>query len=509
MSRLLFFLLFFSSCSLSQNENKPNIILFFYDDLGYGELGAYGQKIIQTKNIDNLSNNGLKFTNFYSGSPVCAPSRSILLTGLHGGHTKIRGNHEYGSRGDVWDYYKMSDDPNLEGQYPIGNGELIFPKLLKDVGYSNAMVGKWGLGPPNSNSIPTEMGFDYFYGYNCQRMAHNLYPPHLWENDKRDILDNKVISPKLKLQPSQDPYEDENYEVFNQNDYAPDEMHIKAQEFIENNKDNPFFLYYASPIPHAPLQAPQYLIDKYRKIIGDEEPYLGNVGYFPTRYPRATYAAMIEYIDIQVGEIVKQLKRLKIYDNTIIMITSDNGPTYAGGVDFDYFNSTGIFQNDSKRMKGYTYEGGVRVPMIVSWPERIKNGGVIDDISISYDIFPTICEAAGVDDDYDIDGISLLDIMTDESQSLDREYVYWEFPSYGGQQAARMGDYKAILKDIKKGNKKIELYNLSIDLKEQNDISSEYTEIVSRFEGIFKKEHVKSDIDRFHLGYIDLDEDEK
>ena len=509
MSRLLFFLLFFSSCSLSQNENKPNIILFFYDDLGYGELGAYGQKIIQTKNIDNLSNNGLKFTNFYSGSPVCAPSRSILLTGLHGGHTKIRGNHEYGSRGDVWDYYKMSDDPNLEGQYPIGNGELIFPKLLKDVGYSNAMVGKWGLGPPNSNSIPTEMGFDYFYGYNCQRMAHNLYPPHLWENDKRDILDNKVISPKLKLQPGQDPYEDENYEVFNQNDYAPDEMHIKAQEFIENNKDNPFFLYYASPIPHAPLQAPQYLIDKYRKIIGDEEPYLGNVGYFPTRYPRATYAAMIEYIDIQVGEIVKQLKRLKIYDNTIIMITSDNGPTYAGGVDFDYFNSTGIFQNDSKRMKGYTYEGGVRVPMIVPWPERIKNGGVIDDKSISYDIFPTICEAAGVDDDYDIDGISLLDIMTDESQSLDREYVYWEFPSYGGQQAARMGDYKAILKDIKKGNKKIELYNLSIDLKEQNDISSEYTEIVSRFEGIFKKEHVKSDIDRFHLGYIDLDEDEK
>ena len=509
MSRLLFFLLFFSSCSLSQNEDKPNIILFFYDDLGYGELGAYGQNIIQTENIDALSNNGLKFTNFYSGSPVCAPSRSIILTGLHGGHTKIRGNHEYGSRGDVWDYYKMSDDPNLEGQYPIGKETLIFPKLLKGTGYSNAMVGKWGLGPPNSESIPTKMGFDYFYGYNCQRMAHNLYPPHLWENEDRDMLNNEVISPKLKLEPGQDPYDDKNYEVFNQNDYAPDKMHLKAQEFIEDNKDNPFFLYYASPIPHAPLQAPQYLIDKYRKIIGDEEPYLGNVGYFPTRYPRATYAAMIEYIDIQVGEIVEQLKRLKIYDNTIIMITSDNGPTYAGGVDFDYFNSTGIFQNDPKRMKGYTYEGGVRVPMIVSWPEKIKRGRVIDDISISYDIFPTICEAAGVEDIYDIDGISLLDIMTYESQSLDREYVYWEFPSYGGQQAARMGDYKAILKDIKKGNNKIELYNLSVDLKEQNDISSEYTEIVSRFEGIFKKEHVKSDIDRFHLGYIDLDEDEK
>ena len=188
MSRLLVLLLLLSSCSLSHNNEKPNIILFFYDDLGYGELGAYGQKIIETKNIDDLAKNGLRFTNFYSGSPVCAPSRSILLTGLHGGHTKIRGNHEYGSRGDVWDYAKMSEDPNLEGQYPIGESEIIFPKLLKRVGYSNGMVGKWGLGPPNSNSIPTKMGFDYFYGYNCQRMAHNLYPPHLWENESRDML---------------------------------------------------------------------------------------------------------------------------------------------------------------------------------------------------------------------------------------------------------------------------------------------------------------------------------
>ena len=273
-SSIFFLCLLLTSCINHQNE-KPNIILFFYDDLGYGELGAYGQKIIQTKNIDNLASNGLKFTNFYSGSPVCAPSRSILLTGLHAGHTKIRGNHEYGSRGDVWDYHKMSEDPNLEGQYPIGKEELIFPKLLKGAGYTNAMVGKWGLGPPNSTSIPTEMGFSYFYGYNCQRMAHNLYPPHLWENEDRDMLDNEVISPKLKLQPGQDPYKEENYNVFNQNDYAPDMMHSKAQKFIENNKDNPFFLYYASPIPHAPLQAPQYLIDKYRNIIGDEEPYLG------------------------------------------------------------------------------------------------------------------------------------------------------------------------------------------------------------------------------------------
>ena len=503
MSRLLVLLLLFSSCSLSHNNEKPNIILFFYDDLGYGELGAYGQKIIETKNIDDLAKNGLRFTNFYSGSPVCAPSRSILLTGLHGGHTKIRGNHEYGSRGDVWDYAKMSEDPNLEGQYPIGESEIIFPKLLKRVGYSNGMVGKWGLGPPNSNSIPTKMGFDYFYGYNCQRMAHNLYPPHLWENESRDMLDNKVISPRLKLKPGQDPQDENNYEVFNQNDYAPDKMHIKAKEFIEKNHDNPFFLYYASPIPHAPLQAPKYLIDKYRKIIGDEEPYLGNVGYFPTRYPRATYAAMIEYIDIQVGEIIAQLKRLDIYDNTVILLTSDNGPTYAGGVDFEYFNSTGIFQNKPDRMKGYTYEGGVRVPFVVSWPKKIRSGRVVDDVSISYDLFATISELSGVDDSYSTDGISLVDIFTDENISLDREYIYWEFPSYGGQQAARMGDFKALRTDIKKGNNKIELYNLSEDIREEIDISSENPDIIKKFNDIFSREHVKSDIKRFHMGYID------
>ena len=349
------------------------------------------------------------------------------------------------------------------------------------------------------------MGFDYFYGYNCQRMAHNLYPPHLWENEDRDMLDNDVISPRLKLQPDQDPYDEENYFVFNQKDYAPDMMHVKAQEFIENNKDNPFFLYYASPIPHAPLQAPQYLIDKYRNIIGDEEPYLGDKGYFPTRFPRATYAAMIEYIDIQVGEIIEQLKRLNIYDNTIILITSDNGPTYAGGVDFEYFNSTGIFQNDPKRMKGYTYEGGVRVPFIVSWPEKIKSSRIVNDISISYDIFPTLSEISGANDifSYNTDGISLLDIITDDSKFLEREYIYWEFPSYGGQQAARMGDYKAVLMDIKKGNKKIELYDLSNDLKEENDISDQFPEIIKKFENIFKYEHTKSEIKRFELGYID------
>tara|TARA_B100000579_G_scaffold117122_1_gene93970 strand:+ start:6257 stop:7783 length:1527 start_codon:yes stop_codon:yes gene_type:complete len=497
------FILFFS-CNNNVSK-KPNIIVFFFDDLGYGELGAYGQKIIQTKNIDKLSNSGVKFTNFYSGSPVCAPSRSIFLTGLHSGNTPIRGNHEYGSRGDVWDYHKMSQNPNLEGQYPIGENTLIFPMLLKNSGYKTAMVGKWGLGPPNSKSIPTNMGFDYFYGYNCQRMAHNLYPPHLWENSEKDTLNNKVISPKLKLPIDSDPYDELNYNIFNQNDYAPEIMHKKAINFLNQNKENPFFLFYASPLPHAPLQAPKYLIDKYKKIIGKEDPYIGNKGYFPTRYPRATYAAMIEYIDLQVGEIIEELKSLDIYDNTIIIISSDNGPTYAGGVDYEYFNSTGIFQNKKDRMKGYIYEGGIRVPMILSWPEKIKKGKVINEIFASYDLFPTICDLSNINFSEKIDGITMKPIILGLKNQNFHDYLYWEFPAYGGQQGIRFGKWKAIKKNIFKGNRNIELYDLNNDPKEIYDLSNQNLNILKKVDSLFKIEHSTSSIERFKLGYIDND----
>ena len=328
------------------------------------------------------------FTQFYSGSPVCAPSRSVLLTGMHSGHTYIRGNHEWGERGDVWSYEKMSEDSNLEGQYPIKKSTITLSKVLSEGGYKTGMVGKWGLGGPNSTSVPTTMGFDYFYGYNCQRIAHNLYPPHLWENENKVLLDNELVSPRTKLDEGADPYDDSSYDLFFQNEYAPDLMHQKALEFINENKNDPFFLYYASPLPHAPLQVPKPLIEKYKNLIGAEEPYLGDKGYFPHRNPKAAYAAMIEYIDIQVGEIIQKLKDEGIYENTIIMFTSDNGPTYAGGVDANYFNSTGIFQNDKSRMKGYTYEGGIRVPFIVSWPEKIKNSRV-ETVSYTHLTLPT------------------------------------------------------------------------------------------------------------------------
>ena len=465
VKRLFIFLVastFFFSCEMfipDFSKENPNVILFFVDDLGYGELGVYGQRIIQTRNIDALANNGVLFTQFYSGSPVCAPSRSVLLTGMHSGHTYIRGK--------------------------------------------TGMVGKWGLGAPNSTSVPTTMGFDYFYGYNCQRIAHNLYPPHLWENENKVLLDNELVSPRTKLDEGADPYDDSSYDLFFQNEYAPDLMHQKALEFINENKNDPFFLYYASPLPHAPLQVPKPLIEKYKNLIGAEEPYLGDKGYFPHRNPKAAYAAMIEYIDIQVGEIIQKLKDEGIYENTIIMFTSDNGPTYAGGVDANYFNSTGIFQNDKSRMKGYTYEGGIRVPFIVSWPEKIKNNRVENEISATYDLFPTICDMIKIPYPKTLDGISLKPTILNEGNQNHHEYLYWEFPAYNGQQAIRLGKWKAIRNNIFKGNKSIELYDLEKDLKETNDLADSNPTIIKKVEEIFLREHVKSEIDRFRLGYID------
>ena len=245
ISRLFFYsfliAILYSCDPFDYNKSRPNVILFFVDDLGYGELGTYGQRFIQTRNINHLAENGIKFTQFYSGSPVCAPSRSILLTGMHAGHTYIRGNHEYSERGDVWDYEKMFNNPNLEGQYPIDENAVTLGKVLSEAGYETGMIGKWGLGPPNSNSIPNNMGFDYFFGYNCQRMAHNLFPPHLWENKNKVLLDNALVPPSTKLAENSDPYDEKSYDLFYQKEYAPEVMHNKAINFISDNKDNPFF----------------------------------------------------------------------------------------------------------------------------------------------------------------------------------------------------------------------------------------------------------------------------
>ena len=290
--------------------------------------------------------------------------------------------------------------------------------------------------------------------------------------------------------------------LFFQNDYAPDLMHQKALEFINENKNDPFFLYYASPLPHAPLQVPKPLIEKYKNLIGAEEPYLGDNGYFPHRNPKAAYAAMIEYIDIQVGEIIQKLKDEGIYENTIIMFTSDNGPTYAGGVNANYFNSTGIFQNDKSRMKGYTYEGGIRVPFIVSWPEKIKNNRVENEISASYDLFPTICDMIKIPYPKTLDGISLKSTILNEGNQNHHEYLYWEIPEYGGQQALRIDNFKAIRKNIFKGNLNIQLFDLSTDIQETKNVAEQFPEIVKQAKEIMDKEHRPSVLPGFQFSVL-------
>ena len=316
------------ACNSGKKEAlPPNIIYFLADDLGYGEVGVYGQTKIKTPNIDALANNGMMFTQHYSGAPVCAPARYVFLTGKHAGHAFIRGNDEWNERGDVWDYKKASLDPSLEGQRPIPSNTVTLGAQLKKAGYKTSIVGKWGLGAPESDGIPNLQGFDYFYGYNCQRQAHNLYPAHLWENTKKVKLNNDLIAPNTKLDSLADPYNDQSYAKFNQREYAPEKIQQKALSFIEENADEPFFMYYASPLPHLPLQAPKEYVDRYRKILGEEEPYIGDDSYFPNRYPRATYAAMISYLDDQLGEIVALLKEKGIYENNIIIFTSNNDPT--------------------------------------------------------------------------------------------------------------------------------------------------------------------------------------
>lgn len=487
----------------SANQTKPNIIYILADDLGYGDLGCYGQDKIKTPHIDELARHGMKFTQHYSGSPVCAPARYIFLTGQHSGHAFIRGNHEWPERGDVWDYRKAVEDVRLEGQYPIPNSTVTLGETLQSAGYTTALVGKWGLGAPGTEGVPNKQGFDYFYGYNCQRQAHNLYPPFLWENDQRVWLDNEIISPQTKIPEGSDPYDPESYRDFIQTDYAPEKMLEAAIGFIDRHKSDPFFLYYASPIPHAPLQVPPAYYEKYIGDLGAEEPYLGDMGYFPHRYPRAAYAGMITYLDEQVGQLIDKLKAEGLYDNTLVIFTSDNGPTFNGGTQSPWFESGGPFPSERGRGKAYVYEGGIRVPFIASWPGVIEAGSKSEVISAFWDMMPTFNAIAEVKNPASIDGVNLLPVLMGTESDVDRDHLYWEFPAYGGQQAVRMGDWKAVRQNISKGNLEIELYNLKTDLAEQHDVAADHPDLVRKMAEIMQAEHATPIVDRFRMKALD------
>jgi arylsulfatase len=499
-----FLAVFSTSCSFQDKElsQLPNIILILADDLGYNELGCYDQQVIETPNIDALAENGIRFTQYYSGSPVCAPSRYTLLTGIHTGKSLIRAN--YGRPGvnsnyEVTAVYEkndilMSDNPALEGSYPIHSETRTFSKLLQTKGYKTSFIGKWGLGGPFSEGVPSRQGFDHYLAYLDQGQAHNYYPLYLWRNDEKVFLNNSFLPRRTLLSEDEDPYDIRSYERYSSNEYAPELMINEALSFIQTHKDDPFFLYFATIIPHLPYQAPKEWVEKYRPIIGEEEPYYKHHNYFPCRYPRATYAGMISYLDHQVGLIVEELKKLGIYENSIILFTSDNGPT---GEVSRYFESAKPF--NPERLKTYVYEGGIRVPLIISWPEKIANSQVSDHICAAWDLFPTLCDFAQIKNPENLDGVSLLPEITGKGRQKAHDYLYWEIPGDRGQQAVRIGNWKGIRMGTKDGNLKVKLYNLENDISELSDVSEQYPEKVKEIESAMKEAHITPELKRFDI----------
>ena len=450
----------------ASSDQKPNIIYILADDLGYGDLSCYGQKNFQTPNLDRLAQEGMMFTQHYSGSTVCAPSRSSLMTGLTTGHTFIRGNKEW----------------KPEGQYPLSAESYTIAEMLKEAGYVTGAFGKWGLGYPGSEGDPNMQGFDVFYGYNCQRIGHNYYPYHMWSNQEKVILEGNA-GRKTET-------------------YGPDDIHVQAMNFMETNKDKPFFMYYPSIIPHAELFAPEEYMEKYRGKFEPEKSYKGiddgpNYkvgGYGSQPESHAAFAAMINYLDDEVGIILAKLKELNIADHTLIIFTSDNGPHMEGGADPEYFDSNGALRGFKRDL----YEGGIRVPMIAWWPGKIKAGTTSNHISAFWDVMPTLAEIIGVSAPENIDGISFLPtLLGQEGQQKQHDYLYWEFHERKGRQAVRKGDWKAVRYNAKIGDRPTELYNLAEDIGEENNLAGQHPELVKEMEEIMKNARTESEIFKF------------
>ena len=436
------------------DAKKPNIIYILADDLGYGELGCYGQKKIKTPNLDKMATQGLRFTQHYAGNAVCAPSRCVLMTGKHSGHAQIRNNSE----------------TKPDGQLPIAADTTTLARLLQSVGYITGMIGKWGLGMHDSTGDPQKQGFDHFFGYYCQRHAHNHYPTFLWRNAEKVQLEGNPGGATGK-QHSHDLFEKD------------------ALDFIRKNKNKSFFLYLPFTIPHVALQVPEDSLAEY-KGKWDDPPYKGGKGYQPHPTPRAAYAAMVTRMDRTVGRILELLRELDLDDDTIVIFSSDNGPTHdgAGGSDSIFFQSAGVLRG----FKGSLFEGGVRVPMIVRWPRRTRPRRTSDHISGFQDVLPTLCEITGAKTPKDIDGISMLPTILDKGEQKKHEFLYWEFSGYGGQQAVRLGDWKGIRQNMHKGNTQIQLFDLAKDVSETTDLARQNPMIVERMLRIMREQHVPS-----------------
>jgi arylsulfatase A-like enzyme len=448
---------------IAQAKEQPNIIYILADDLGYGDLGCYGQEVIQTPHLDRMAAEGMRFTRHYAGSTVCGPSRACLLEGKHSGHTYVRGNGSL----------QMREDPH----------DLIFPKALQKAGYHTALIGKSGLGCNTDDaSLLHKKGFDYFFGFTSHTAAHWYFPHYLWRNDAGTVT--KVEYPNNTL------HEGDNY--------SSELVMQEALDYIERQKDGPFFLHLAFQIPHASLRAKEEWKAKYRPILKEEPlpPKEKHPHYSYEREPKTTFAAMISYMDHNMGLLFSKLQELGLDENTIVMFSSDNGAMQEGGHKRDSFNSNGALRG-GKRDK---YDGGIRTPMLAWWPGKIEAGAVTDHVSAFWDVSPTVRELAGAEAQADTDGLSMVPTLLGEGTQKEHDYLYWEFFEMGGKRAILRGDWKLILyKTNTDLNPKAELFNLAQDESEQKNVADQYPEVVSKLRALMDKARTPADFPHFKI----------
>ena len=449
-----------ASWTIATGQNRPpNIVFIMADDLGYGHLGCYGQTKIEAPNIDRLAAEGMRFTQVYAGCNVCAPCRSVLMTGQHLGHTPVRGN---------------------SGGIPLRDEDITVAEVLRGAGYATGGFGKWGLGDAGSPGVAHKQGFDEFFGYYDQVHAHSYYPPYLWHNDRKYPL------------PGNSGRED-GLTGERRGQYAHDEIMAKARAFIRRNKERPFFCYVPSTIPHTELLVPEDSLRQYAGKWPEPNPYITERKHYSDQtQPRAAFAAMVSRLDHEVGRIMALLKKLNIDENTVVFFTSDNGGQGGGGPDPAFFAANGPLRG----FKGSMYEGGLRVPMIVRWPGHIQGGAVNDSVWYFPDVLPTLAEIAHTAASENVDGISMSSALLGRGDLPAREYLYWERSRFAAgtglirpntlSQAVRMGDWKAIRNSPLDA---IELYDLSQDVGETKDVASQHADVVAKIEAIMAAAH--------------------
>lgn len=444
-----------ASTATAQQKPKPNIIFIFADDLGYADVGCYGQQKIETPNIDKLAKDGMKFTQFYSSSTVCGPARCSFFTGLHTGHAVIRGNKTF----------------TPEGQTPLPDSVITLANLLQQNGYATAAFGKWGLGFNQNSGDPNKKGFDIFYGYNCQSLAHDYYPPYLWNNHTKVDLAVNNTSDSV---------------------YSAAIIQQQAIQYIKQAGSKPFFMYLPYTLPHGDVIGPHDSLYNYYVAKFNEKPLTGDKlktrahNITPEPLPHAQYAAMVARLDMYVGEIIKTLAAKNLLENTLVIFTSDNGPHRENGGDPEFFNNTGIYRG----IKRDLYEGGIRVPFIAHWPQKIKPAET-NQIAALWDMYPTFLKLAGVSNKQNVDGTSLLPTLLQQGKQPQHDYLYWEFHENDGRQCVRWKNWKLIKLNVNTTDKTItELYNLSADPSEKNNVAAANPAVVAKLADLLKKAHI-------------------